>query len=793
MKKVILILLTVIVVTVPPSIYFYTQSLLPQTDGSIDMPGLKSKVTIIRDKWGIPHIEAGNQLDLQRGLGFAMAQDRLFQMDLLRRIGNGQLSEIFGKQMVEFDKLLRTLRLRGAMDDYWKNNRHQIDPEMIALMEAFFEGVHHFIKTQPLPLEFQILGYTPKPFSPAEAMSVAGYLALSFCEGIIADPLYTDLMNQFPKDLVQGIYIRHENDVNNITAQDSVSFKLDDKWFNGLLDFHSTFRDIFGLFHGSNSWVLGPNRSKSGFALLANDPHVAFSNPSVWYEAHLKSPDYEIYGHFIPLVPFAGMGHNEERGWAVTMTEIDDFDVYQEKIHPDNPNKVMFKNEWVDMRVYEEVIPVRGGKPVKMKVRVTPHGPIIDDTKYGVKGKVLSAKWSYYHPENATAMAFFKLSRSRTMQDMYDAVAYGATPGINVSWVDKEGNIAWKVMGKVPLRKDFRGNQILEGWSGKHEYERYFSPEENPGLENPASGVIVTANYHPDYDGPLPIDGYWQPGERYERIYDLLKEQDKWSLEELKKVQNDQVVYTQYMVPILLSAIEKGETEQEIKALDKLRRWKGESGIDSIGSSVYHMWTHHLGKVATIDELGEKRFEALNKVADFWNFFKTFIKTPEHPWWDDTATQEVKESREDMIRKSFRIAVKRLEERLGPKVSEWKWGRLHTIEYEHPLGKVKPLNFVFNIGPLPAGGGFFQVDNMSTARYNDGFKVTLGPSTRRLVDFKDPLHSLGILPTGNSGHFNSPHFDDQARMFLRGEYRAQYMIPKEYKNGSTGTLTLNPI
>lgn len=790
MKKGILIFLSLTLIGGAVFIFTYPKTRLPQREGELSLKGLKDKVTVTRDEWGIPHIEAQNENDLHLALGFVMASDRLFQMDLLRRIANGELSEVLGETTVEFDILLRKLRLRAHMDDFWKENRHRLDPRMVSMMDSFFSGVHQYIETQPLPLEFKILGYRPRPFSHQEAMAVSGYLALSFAEGLIADPLYTDLLNDLPKELVDKMWIREKNDKNVVTGQKAVSVRLKDQpWYGEFLKAHDYFRDVLGLFHGSNSWVLSGKRSKSGFPILANDPHVAFSSPGVWYEAHLKSPEYEIYGHFVPLVPFPPMGHDEKRGWAVTMSEIDDMDLYEERLN--DLGQVQYKGKWVPLKNEKTRIKVKGGKDIEMEVKITPHGPLINGTKYEVKGKNIALKWSYHHPENDIATAFYKMAHSKKIEDLDEALKHGATPGLNVSWVDKEGNIAWRVMGKIPVRKGFRGNQILEGWSGKHEYERYFTIKEHPGMVNPEEGIIVTANYRPQYNGPLPLDGYWQPSERFERIYNLLQQKEKWGLEGMKSIQNDQFVVTgKGMRNVLVGDVE-AKTEEERMILSLFKKWQGESDITSFGSALYHMWTHHLGKLALHDELGETRYVAYNKVADFWNFFKTFIHEEDSVLWDNVKTKE-KETRKDLVNQSFRIAISRLKERLGEDINQWRWGELHTVEFEHPLGKVKPLNYIFNVGPFPSGGGYFQVDNMSTARYEDSFKVKLGASVRRLIDYKDPVRSLGVLPTGNVGHFNSPFYDDQANMFLNGQYRPQWLSLEDVKKNNHQTLTLKP-
>jgi penicillin G amidase len=799
MKKAFITTIFVLVIGAPLGLYSLAKFVIAPYEGVLTMSSLESKVTITRDRWGIAHIEAENEFDLQRGLGFAMASDRLFQMDLLRRVANGELSEIFGSKMLKHDIFLRKLRLRKSADEFFNKKRHLLEGRMIKLVEAFYEGVHHYMQTQPLPIEFQVLGYRPRAFRIEEAMAVSGYLSLSFAEGLIADPLFSDLLNHFPADLVDLMRIRHRNDKNIVTQsmkekkQEAVSFQLDENlWYSDFLETHDLLRDRFGLFHGSNSWVVAGNKSQSGHPLLANDPHVAFSNPGIWYEAHLRSPDYEVYGHYIPVIPFPSMGHNTDRAWAVTMSEVDDIDLYQEKIHPDDPTRVMYREEWVEMKSYQEKIKVRGEKDKIVDVFITPHGPLINKTKYEVKGKDVSIKWSYHHPENNIAMAFYKLAHTKKLEDLSPALSYAGAPGLNISWVDKEGNIAWKVMGKIPLREGFRGHQILEGWSGKHEYSRYLTIDENPGLINPESGVIVTANYRPLYNGPFPIDGYWQPSERLERIHELLLKKEKWSIEEFKKIQFDQFVANgSELIKELLKECPQRIDPFEAKVHREISNWDGGSSVESVGSSIFHMWIYHVGREALIDELGEKRYIAYNKVSDFWNHFKSFIKVEDSPLWDDTRTPQ-KESRGDIIRRAFKITSHKLKSRLGEDISQWKWGRLHTVTFQHPLGKVKPLNQIFDIGPFPAGGGQFQIDNMSTARYLDTFEVRLGPSSRRLIDMQNPSYSLNILPTGNSGQILSPYNKNQADLFLKGKYRPQWMNLEDVKRYPHKVLKLNP-
>jgi penicillin amidase len=499
-----------------------------------------------------------------------------------------------------------------------------------------------------------------------------------------------------------------------------------------------------------------------------------------------------MYGHYLPLIPFAILGHNKEKAWALTMSESDDQDIYLEKIDF-KKKKVLYKNKWVPLKSYTEKIKVKGEDDVNVDIYVTPHGPLLDGTKYGRKGKSLSLKWTYHHPENHVIKSFYSLGRAKNLKDFKKAVSYGAAPGVNISWVDQQGNIAWWVHGKIPRRpKGVESDIVLEGWSGKHEYLGYLSIDEHPHQINPSSGVILSTNYRPQPKKFKNIKGYWQPSERFERLTSLLSSQEKWSIEELKKVQTDQhVVFYQKQLPIMLSAIKNPKNDTQKEALNFLKKWDGSSDKDSVGSALFHTWAHYIGREALMDELESERYHLFTKISDYQHFYKRFLKSPNSSWWDDHNTDQ-KESREDIIKRAFEKALANLSNRIGGDVSDWKWGEIHTVEYAHPLGAVKPLNKIFNIGPFPSGGGSFQVDNMSVHRGDEKFKIKSGPSTRRLIDMKDPARSLGILPTGNSGHVRSPHFDDQAQMFLDLKYRDQLMNLEDIKAKKHSKLTLIP-
>lgn len=749
------------------AIFFLYRTEMPSV-GELKLRNLKDKVEVYRDEFGVPHIKANNNEDAYRALGFMQASDRLFQMELLRRIGSGTLSEILGPDLLKTDLLLRSLKLRKTASQIIKRSHSNWPIELKNETKAFMEGVNEYVSSMPLPIEFLILGIEPAPFTIEDSIAISGYMALSFAEGLLVDPLYSDLKNELSSEKIEELFVETKSDKNTILPRIKTSYQ------KNMRDALLPLEESFGLFHGSNSWVISGARSKSGKPLLCNDPHVAFSLPGIWYEAHIKTPKMELYGHYVPLSPYTPMGHNNSVGWAVTMAEIDDLDLYYEKIKGE---QVFYKNKLVDLKIEEEVIKIKGQDDHHFKLLSTPHGPILNNTQFAKEGENISIKWSFHHEKNDTVQALYLLSKASNVDDFFEAVSHGAAPALNLSWADEAGNIAWKIMGLIPIRPaSVNSKEILEGWSGRHEYLGYMPQKDNPSLLNPKEGYIASANYAPIYKGDHPMPGYYQPSERYERIVKLIESKKKWSLNEMKIMQTDQVVATAgWMIPLLLNQLNSPSLAGRY-----LKNWQGQSDTDSISSTLYHLWTVHILKNLVLDELGDERYANFSRTADSWHFFKTVLKNPNSKWWDNIKTPEI-ESMSKIVDLSLRQTIAYLEKNLGSDPEKWSWGNVHTLEYPHPFGKKKPLDLVFNRGPFKAGGGFFQIDNMSNSRADFSFSVSLGPSVRRLIDFKNPKQGLSILPAGNSGNPISPFYDDQIEMFLGKDYREATMDWKKIK------------
>jgi len=790
--------------------------LLPDIDGSQVTNRVKDKTQIIRDKWGVPHIKAENGKDAYFALGFTLAQDRLFQMELQRRVAKGELAQILGPGLLDVDKMFRTLMIRHRAEAYLAE-KQRINPDALKFLDAFLEGVNHFVSLDSLPLEFTLLGFKPEPFTRLDSIATMGYVAYSFADGIKRDSLYTilesfltldDLERIFPKYTLEnrttimepaGDYKDDKADVSPLNKRS----ELMDTTFAGL---HSSLQAVLDQafkivppFTGSNSWVMAPSRSKNGHALLANDPHIGIANPGVWYEAHVQYPGYENYGYHLPLIPFPMLAHNSFKAWAITMFENDDLDLYGETFHPTDTNLVKFKGEWVKARIIKEAIKVKGTNDVSLTIRVTPHGPVISDYIKGYKGKPVAVSWVYHKADNPILDVVYGMATASNMPEFKAAVSKLAAPGLSISYIDNKGNIAWWAGGRLPIRPSHvSGKKIHDGSSGKDESRGYLPFEKNPQLENPKSGLIITANNLPTH---VPIDpvgvvtGYFRPSDRAQRIYELLSKKEKWSIEELKAVQTDNRLdqghgFAARILPILESKKEKF-SKNEAKAFAQLKSWDGFMDTDTIGGTVFEFTIYHIMKETLESHIGPELLKTYLNQVDYWNFLKQFLKHNTPPVTGKNPSIQPKD-RDTIVLNGFKQAVKEMVSRFGAKEKDWQWGSVHTVEYVHAVGRKKPLNLLFNVGPFPCPAEFPSINKLKSKMGDHEYKVSSLPSTRRLIDCNNPEESWSILPTGNSGNFMSPFYDDQARMYLQGQYRKMVFTDAQITKERSHVLTLVP-
>ena len=786
-KRIALAILAIIILCLGGG-YFFMQSLKPTYKGSLTLEGLNSEVNVYFDDYGVPHIFADNEPDAYFALGYVHGQDRLFQMEMLRRVGNGQLAEILGPDLVKTDRFFRTIGIRettkkatAAFQQLDAN-----DPMKKATL-AYYEGLNQFIKNGPTPVEFYILGIEKRPFSIEDAFSIFGYMGFSFAQAFRTDPLVTRIQEKYGSAYLQDLDV-HWNPI----AQKIPVF--------GQTATDSLLSNYFGIDHlfeslptppwiGSNSWVLGPSKTKSGKVLFSNDTHIAYAQPSVWYDAHIECPELSLFGQHLGGIPFAVTGHNRYFAWGLTMLENDDIDFYVEEFNPDNDKQVRFKDQWEDVEVRQEVIKVKGGEDVVFEVKTTRHGPIVNDAIDHVANTTnqpVSMWWIYnnFLPKNLESVYTF--GRAQSMQEARKGVAMGHAPGLNVMYGDMDGNIAWWAMGKLPKRPAHVNSKLLlDGASGNDEILGYFDFEDNPQSENPPSGYVYSANNQPDTSAGTLHAGYYIPEDRAKRIVEQLNSDKKWNLEDAKALINDtkssiSPTLAKEIVHVIGSDVDFSSNEKQ--ALEILNNWDGHSPLEAVAPTIYAKVLYHVLSKTMKDELGEEDFETFLSTHLIKRTLTLLLQRDASLWWDNINTSDQQETRKSIFTDAFQQSIQELEAQLGQQIDQWNWEKVHTIEHPHALSQVPALRSIFNVGPFPINGNNETLNNQMFRISGDGeYEVVAGPAMRRIIDFSDVEHSLNVLPTGQSGNVLSPHYDDQAQLFVDGKFRVQLMNKEEIK------------
>ncbi|QZD70970.1 penicillin acylase family protein [Pseudomonas sp. 3-2] len=798
MKKGLTVLALLIVI---PAIgvggYLYSKQ--PTRQGQVELGNLQGSVTVRYDERGVPHIRAENETDLYRALGYVHAQDRLFQMEAMRRLARGELAEVLGPKLLDTDKLFRSLRIRERAASYVASLDKQ-SPAWKAL-QAYLDGINQYQDSHAAPIEFDVLGIPKRPFTAEDSISVAGYMAYSFAAAFRTEPLLTYVRDQLGADYLnvfdldwqpKGVLAKgHAGTVPALAAEDW-------KDLNTLARVSQQALIDNGLpqFEGSNAWVIAGSHSKSAKPLLAGDPHIRFSVPSVWYEAQLSAPGFELYGHHQALVPFAFLGHNLDFGWSLTMFQNDDLDLIAEKVNPDNPDQVWYRGQWTDMVKTEQQIAVKGQAPATITLRQSPHGPIVNDALGSAAGKTpIAMWWAFLETPNPILEGFYQLNRADTLAKARAAAAKVQAPGLNIVYANAKGDIAWWASALLPKRPaGVKPGFILDGSSNQADKDGYFPFSANPQEENPARGYIVSANFQPVSPTGMEIPGYYNLADRGQQLNRQLADKNvKWDNEANQKLQLGTTTGygPRLLAPLLPVLREVAGNPAEQKLIEQLAIWQGDYPLDSVSATVFNQFLFNLADAAMRDELGNDFFETLLSTRVIDAALPRLAANADSPWWDNRGTPN-KETRVDTVRSAWQASMTHLKSTLGDDASGWQWGKAHTLTHGHPLGQQKPLDRIFNVGPFAAPGSHEVPNNLSAKIGPAPWPVTYGPSTRRLVDFADPAHSLTINPVGQSGVPFDSHYDDQADAYVDGMYVQAHFSDEEVTANTRSTLKLLP-
>ena len=793
------ILLTAVLIALGAGAW-HARGKLPQRSGTLALRDLQAPVQVQWDERGVPHLQAQNQADLYRALGFVHAQDRLFQMEMVRRLARGELAEILGPKLLDTDRLFRTLELR-AQAEAMVRRIDRASPAWLNL-QAYLDGVNEFQETRPLPLEFEVLRIPPQPYTPADTLAVAGYLAYSFAAALRTEPVLTYIRDQLGPDYLQIFDLDWQPlGVVGPLAQQRARPALGRADWPALARLSAVSHEALALagvppFEGSNAWAIAGTRTSSGKPLLAGDPHIAYSLPAVWYEAHLSAPDFELYGHFQALNPFALLGHNRQFGWSLTMFQNDDMDLVALKVNPANANQVWHQGQWVELQSRSETIAVKDAEPALLTLRRSPHGPVINQAFPDSLGPTPVAMWwTFLETDNPILEAFYELNRADTLPKARTAVSKIHAPGLNVVWANAAGDIGWWAAAKLVQRPaGVPSFFILDGGGEQANKPGYYRFADNPQEENPARGYIVSANHQPVPKSGVPVPGYYNLPDRARRLDQLLrKDGTRWNLQNSQALQLDeQTEYGPRLLRPLLSLLRELVTDSiERSLVDQLAEWDGRHNAGSIAPTLYNQLVYELAKAAFADELGEVQFSNLLRTRAIDHALPRLAADPRAPWWDDRRTEQ-KENRNEIVQQAWRAALRHLQSLRGITLPGWTWGNNHTLTHGHPLGRLKPLDRVFNVGPLPAPGGREIPNNLAHPIGPAPWGVVYGPSTRRLIDFADAGKALGINPVGQSGVWPDRHYADQAQDFIMGRYQPMHLHPADVKAATRSSLVLAP-
>ncbi len=762
---------------------------LPQIDGTLTLPGINDPVEVIRDRWGVPHIYARSSHDLFFAQGFVHAQDRLFQMEIHRRLALGRLSELFGELSLDTDRTVLTFGFHRIGKVDYKN----VSQGLRGILQAYADGVNAFLEHPgaKLPVEFTLLRHKPEPWQPEDSMAFARLMVWRLSHGWYVEIVRAMIAEKVGAERAAEIEI-HYPDLNPTILPEGIDFnKLGAD--GQLLNAEGPFLER-GL--GSNAWGISSHKTVSGNAYLCNDMHLPVSTPALWYENHLIGDDFNVTGVSIPGLPLVMVGHNERIAWGMTFAFTDCEDLFIEKFDPRSPHRYQFKDSWLEAEAIEEVIPVKGRSESHVEqVLITQHGPIISDV-VGYPEQRVAVNSMALQPSQALD-GWLLLNKACGWDDFVDAIRLIEAPQLGTVYSDVDGNVGYWATGKVPIRAKGDGSIPVPGWTGEFEWVGEVPFEEMPHALNPERGYVITANHRiVSDDYPHFLGNIWMNGYRARRIEDIFKGKEKLSLEDFQALHVDTTCIPGIEIVTQLEGFNSEDPDVQL-ALQRLHAWNGQLTTDTVGGTIYEVARYRmvrnllepgLGQELAFRVMGLGFHPLLKSASEFYGHDTTtllrLLKNPDS-WWVRQAG-----GREALINKSLKEAVEWLRTELGPEPDDWQWGVLHRVILAHTLGLQKPLDQVFNRGPVPIGG---DTDTTCQTAFhaNDPYdNKAWSPSFRQIVNLGDLSRSVVIIPPGQSGHLASPHYDDLLEPWVKGQYHPMLWRREEIKREAEGTLIL---
>ena len=763
--KILLILVVLLVV----SVWLYSRTYHPKYSGELELKNISKEVTVYFDDIGVPHINAQNQEDAYVALGYVHAQERLWQMELMRRIASGRLSEIFGKDLVTVDQFFGGLGIEEAAEvtiaSLDKTTQSYI------LTQSYLDGINQYIEEGKTPLEFTLVGVEKEKYTMKDIYNVFGYMSFSFAVAHKTDPLLTEI-----KEKLGDSYLNELLSINNeylTINRTSIPTKVEATFSKSVA---AIMDDLpVSPFIGSNSWILGPEKTKNGKVIFENDPHIGFSQPSVWYQNHIKTPDFEIYGFNIALMPFPLLGHNREYAYGLTMLANDDLNFYVEENNPADAAEYKTVDGYKKYEFRDKTIRIKNEEDTTFQVKVSKHGPIMNNLiTHIIDDRPIAMNWVYTQLPNEMLDVSYKMSHANSMTDFKSGVARIHAPGLNVMYGDAKDNIAWFSSARLyQLRDSLSSKTYLNGASGNDEILEFLPFKENPKAINPSWNYVYSANNQVDSVRGKLYPGYYQPQDRAKRIVELLDKKNDFTKEDVANMTYDVKSSTvPNIIRDLLKSVNKSDlSASERKAFSVLENWDGNYLKTAVGPTIYNRFLYEFLSATYKDELGDS-FELFINSQLQDEVLPNQLNREHSVWWDNISTKDKVEVKSDIIQASFKSAFSFLENQLGENVENWTWNRVISVEYEHAIGKAGGLlRKLFNLGPYETIGGNEVINNQIFKLDSTGYyKVTAGPSTRRVIDFSDIENSLAIIPTGQSGNVFSRYYKNQTKKYLQGKF-----------------------
>jgi penicillin amidase len=735
---------------------------LPQERGTIELAGLDGRVRVRRDRWGVPHIEAEQERDLYFGQGFAHGQDRLWQMDFYRRVVEGKVAEMAGPEGLAIDRLLRTLGIRRAAE----REAAALGPVLRECLERFCEGVNAAAESaKALPFEMQLLKLDFEPWRPVDILSLGKLLAFGLSTNWERELLRADMVRTLGPELTARLDPGYPAD-NPVVNQGPWSG-------DGLavVEQIDAVRRSLGLAveaSGSNNWAVSGAHSATGGPLIAGDPHLPPSMPGIWYQAGLRHGDRFVRGASMPGMPGIYMGQNNDVCWTFTNVMADVQDLFVERIEGD---RYLFEDEWRPLQTVREEIAVKGRpEPVVLDVRHTHHGPIVNEALGADEDEPLALAWQTL-AEPTSFAGMFELLEIGSGPELVAKLEGHTSPASNLIWADRN-SIGYKLIGRLPIRRGGCPDLPKPGWTGEYEWEGTVPYEELPETIDPESGFLVTANNRivgDDY--PHHITSEWLDGFRARRIEQLLRASDEHDVEGFEQMQSDDL-----SLPGLEAARRLGRLaprgQRETSALERLRSWDGRLDRETIAGTIYQAFLLRLGREVARAAIGDRDLcERWLDRAD-----NGFTAHTTSPWrwhshlmklWAEGDEELIGRPWEELVLDSLRGALDDLSDRFGPDPEAWRWGKVHEMEFPHPLGDANPLLRRLLNRRLRAGGAQETVSQIAYDP-NDPYRAVWAPSWRMVADPADPDRSRWQMFTGQSGHPASKHYDDLQADWLEG-------------------------